>query len=133
MKLTQNLGMVIMALGSFFKMKANLKHLCMVMDKEECKRKTQETGSRNSVEQISWYRGDSYKTDREPGAEGLWENAALGISPYERKEGRKTSEERGSSGRVGGGDHGAARVKLWLSSLGNPEDGRALQVYFRLE
>lgn len=39
----------------------------------------------------------------------------------------------GSSGRVEGGDHGAARVKLWLSSLGNPEDGRALQVYFRLE
>lgn len=105
MKLTQNLGMVIMALGSFFKLKANLKHLCMVMDREECKRKPppkKETGSRNSVEQISWYRGDSYKTEREPGAEGLWESAALEISPYERKEGRKTSEERGSSGGGGG-------------------------------
>lgn len=102
MKLTQNLGMVIMALGSFFKMEADLKHLCMVMDRDECKRKTQETGSRKSMEQISWYRGYSYKTERESGAEGLWEGAALGISPYERKEGRKKSEEQGSSGGVGG-------------------------------
>lgn len=40
--------------------------------------------------------------ERELGAEGLWEGAALGISPYERKEGRKKSKEQGSSEGGGG-------------------------------
>lgn len=50
----------------------------------------------------------------------------------ERKE-ERSLRSRGAVARVGGGDHSAARVMLWLSSLGNPEYERALQVYSRLE
>lgn len=53
MKLTQNLGLVIMALGSFLKMKANLKYLSMVMDGGECKGRIKETGSRTQWVKVS--------------------------------------------------------------------------------
>lgn len=57
----------------------------------------------------------------------------LESAPMKERKEERSLRSRGAVAGVGGGNHSAARVKLWPSSLGNPEDGRTLQVYSRLE